>query len=79
MLVGRRRFGDGGHECFIRKKCVFEILQWLDYKGRLLDMRFCCHPEGKCGFPSAGSLEEFRAIVTMCGRKYGLWRFCLLV
>jgi len=29
------------------EKCVFEILQWLDYKGWLLDKCFCCHPEGQ--------------------------------
>ena len=63
------RFGDGGRRCFIRKKCVFEILQWLHYKGCLLDKRFCCHLEGQCCFPSAGSLEELSAIVNMCGRK----------
>jgi len=54
------------------KKCVFEILQWLDCKGCMLDKHFCCHPEGSCGFSSAGSLEELSATVTMCGRKYGL-------
>jgi len=72
------RFGDGGRRCFIRKNCVFAILQWLNYKGCLLDKHFCCHPEGRCGFSSVGSLEEFRATVTVCGRKYGLWRFFLL-
>jgi len=25
---------------------------------------------GRCGFSSAGSLEEFSATVIMCGRKY---------
>jgi len=40
------------------KKCVFEILQWLDCKGYVLDKRFCCHSEGRCGFSSVGSLEE---------------------
>ena len=67
------------------KKRVFEIhlkcfwnVKWLDYKGCLLDKRFCCHPEGRCCFSSAGSLEEFCAAVTMRGRKYGLWRFFLL-
>ena len=32
------------------KKCVFEILQWLDCRGCMLDKRFCCHPEGTCRF-----------------------------
>jgi len=54
------------------EKSVFETLQWLDYKGCLLDKRFCCHPEYRCGFSSAGSLEEFSATVTMCGRRCGL-------
>jgi len=72
-----RRFRDGTFrrwcsQIFIRKKCVFEILQMLDCKGCMLDKRFCWHPEVGCGFSSAGSLEEFRATVTMCGRKYGL-------
>jgi len=66
------RFGDGGRSCFIRKKCFFEILQWLNYQRCLLDKHFCCHPEGKCGFSSAGGLVEFSATVIMCGRKYGL-------
>jgi len=75
-------FGDAGsttpfrrwcRKCFIRKnKSPFEILQRLDYKGCMLDKRFCWHPEDKCGFPSAGSLEELSATVTMCGRIYGL-------
>jgi len=63
------RFGDGGRRCFIRKKCVFEILQWSDRKGCMLDKRFCCHPEGRCGFSSTGSLEELCATVTMRGRN----------
>jgi len=54
------------------EKSVFELLQWLNYKGCLLDKHFCCHPEGRCGFSSAGGLVEFSATVTMCGRKYGL-------
>jgi len=29
------------------KKCVIEILQWLNYKGWLLDKCFCCHPVGQ--------------------------------
>jgi len=29
-------FGDGGRKCLIRKKCVLEILQKLDYKSYLL-------------------------------------------
>jgi len=37
-----------------------------------LDMCFSCHPEGRCGLSSSGRLEELSAIVTMCGRKYGL-------
>ena len=45
---------------------------------RLLDKRICWHPEGRCGFTSAGSLEELCTTVTMCGRKYGLWRFVLV-
>jgi len=68
------RFGDGGRRCFIRKNSVFEMLQWLNYKGCLLDKHFCCHPEDRCGFSSSGSLEEFSATVTMCVKKYGLWR-----
>jgi len=82
------RFGDGCRRCLIRKKCVFEILHWLDCKGWMFDKRFCCHPEGRCGFSSAGSLEKLSATVrqcdratvqpcdsatvTTCGRKYGL-------
>jgi len=129
------------------KSVCFEIFQWLDCKGCLLDKRFCyhpdrtvarkfsigglcfsavgfgfvrgawhsknwqnlnwfvvfhfsiwgawsfvwgakppkppsamgLHPEGRCGFSSAGSSEEFSASVTMCGRKNDLWRFLLLV
>jgi len=34
-------------------------IQWLNCKGCLLDKQFCCHPEGRCGFSSAGGLEEF--------------------
>jgi len=41
----------------------------------MLDNRFCCHPEVRCGFSSAASLQELSATVTMCGRKYGLRRF----
>ena len=66
------RFGDSDCKCFIQKKRVFEILHWLDYKGCLLDMCVCCHPEGQRGSPSTGSLEELSATVTTCGRKYGL-------
>jgi len=46
-----------------RKKCVFEILQWLDCKGCMLHKCFCCHPEGRCGFSSSGRLEELSAMV----------------
>jgi len=62
------------------KKCVFEILQRLDYKECLPDQCFCCLPEGQgqCRFPSAVSLDELRATVTMCVRKYDLWRCFLL-
>ena len=49
------------------------MLQWLNHKGCLLNKHFCCHPEGRCGFSSAGGLEEFSAIVTMQGRIQ--WRF----
>jgi len=57
---------------FHTKTNVFEILQWLDCKGCMLDKRFCCHREGRSGFSSAVSFEELSATVTMCGRKYGL-------
>jgi len=52
---------------------LYEKIVFLKYfNGCLLDKHFCCHPESRCGFSSAGSLEELSAIVTMCGRKYGL-------
>jgi len=52
------RFGDGGCKCFIRKKYLFKILQWLDYKGCLLEKCFFCHPGGQCGSSFARSLES---------------------
>jgi len=50
------------------KKCVFEILQRLDYKGCCLISVFVVilRARGRCCFPSAGSLEELSATVKMC-------------
>jgi len=45
-------------DVLFEKKCVFDVLQRLDCKGCMLDKRFCCYPEGRCGFSSARSLEE---------------------
>jgi len=46
-----RHFGDGGCKCFIQKKCVFEILQRLDYKKCLLVLNQLC-PTCGCMWPS---------------------------
>jgi len=62
------------------KKCFIQILQTLDYKGRLFDKRFVIilRARSQFGFPPTGSLEELSATLTMCVKKYGLWRFFLL-
>ena len=87
MQFRRRRFGDPASatpfrsrevwgmvvaDLLYEKSVFFEILQWLNYKGCLLDKHFRCISEGRYGFSFAGSLEEFSATVTMCGRKCGL-------
>ena len=46
---------------FYTKKVFLNNFNGLNYKGCLLDRHFCCHPEGRCGFSSAGGLEEFSA------------------
>ena len=75
-------FGDGTlrqwwSQMFYTKKSAFEILQWLDCKGCMLDKHFCCHPEGSCGFSSAGSVDELSATVTV---RPGLrWLFARLL
>jgi len=59
-------------DALYEKKCVFVRLKLLDYKVCSLDKCLCCHPEGRCGFSSTGSLEELSVTVTMCGKKCGL-------
>ena len=68
-------FRDGGRRSFLRKKCFWNTSM---VKLQRMFKHFCCHPEGRCGFSSVGSLEELSVTVTMCGRKYGLWCFFLL-
>ena len=82
-LFRRRHFSDGTFwrwwsQMFYTIESVFEIRKWLDCKGCLLGKRFCCHHEVRCGFSSAGSLEELSETAPMCWRKYGLWRFFVL-
>jgi len=54
------------------KSVILKYFNGCGYKGCLLDKRFCCHPDGRCGFSSAGSLEKFSETVIICGRKYCL-------
>jgi len=62
-------------QMFHTKKSVFlKYLNRCDYKGCLLNKRFCCHPEGRCGFSSARSLETFSAIVRQCDSATGRQR-----
>jgi len=78
LRTGLGHFGDAVlamvvADVLCEKICVFAILQWLDCKGCMLDKRFCCHPERRCGFSSAGSLEELK-----CDRDH-VWKDIWLV
>ena len=67
------RLGDGGRKCFIRKKRVLKYFKGYTIKDVCLISVFVVilKASDQCGSPSAGSLEDLRATVTMCGRKYG--------
>jgi len=64
---------------YLRFPCYCDAcLNSSDLRVELKTLLNTIHPEGRCGFSSAGSLEEHSATMTMCGRKYGLWPFFFL-